>query len=67
MSPGVGVLKALETVYHKQRLKSSTSVLPAHLKGAPGLLGFREECGFYKTLLRTLICNTETEKAERKG
>ena len=27
----------------------------------------QKECGFYKTLLRTLICNAETEKTERKG
>ena len=47
MSPGVGVLKASETVY-QQSLKGSTwSSQP--LKGAPGLLGLREECGFYKT------------------
>ena len=57
-----GLGNSLSTEAERQHV-----VLPAHLKGAPGLLGFREERGFYKTLLRTLICNTETEKTERKG
>ena len=38
-----GLGNSLSTEAERQHV-----VLPAHLKGAPGLLGFREECGFIK-------------------
>ena len=63
MSPGVGVLKASETVY-QQSLKGSTWSSQPILKELLDCWALERNVVFIK-LLRTLICNTET--TERTG